>query len=65
MFVVQVNELSKKKLSYKCPICNIINYHGNEKNNLKNRTTYRILHCCNFDNVKLIINNKSIRKNLK
>lgn len=62
---VQCNQVSKKKISYNCPICNEIHYHGNEKNTLKNRTTYRLTHCVNsqgeYDNIKIIINNNTFR----
>ncbi len=57
---VQCNQVSKKKIMYNCPICNEYHYHGNEKNSLKNRTTYRLTHCV-ADNIKIIINNNTFR----
>jgi len=59
-YEVIASKITNKKIFYKCPECKKIHNHGNETNSLKDRVTYRLSHC-NYENVKIIINDDTIR----
>ena len=60
-FTAQATKLSKTKIFYKCPKCFKVQNHGNETKKLDNFYTWRITHCCNNENVKIIINDETKR----
>lgn len=59
-YEVIASKITNKKIFYKCPECKKIHNHGNETNSLKDRITHRLSHC-NYNNIKIIINDDTIR----
>ena len=59
-YEVIASKISKKKIFYKCPECKKIHNHGNETNLLENRITHRLSHC-NYNDIKIIINDETTR----